>query len=110
MTFTHRFDPTTLREYDIRGTVGGTLSESDAFAIGRCLELEEKHYDRAAQGFRSICEHHPEATVAPQACYWAAVSENKATHSSDPLKSAARLLRERYPRSEWTKKASVWAA
>jgi phosphomannomutase len=37
MTFTHRFDPTTLREYDIRGTVGGTLSQSDAFAIGRCL-------------------------------------------------------------------------
>ncbi|HVC61617.1 MAG TPA: phosphomannomutase/phosphoglucomutase [Acetobacteraceae bacterium] len=35
MTFTHRFDPTTLREYDIRGTVGGTLFADDAFAIGR---------------------------------------------------------------------------
>ena len=37
MTFSHRFDPTTLREYDIRGTVGRTLSEADAFAIGRCF-------------------------------------------------------------------------
>jgi phosphomannomutase len=37
VTFSHRFDPTTLREYDIRGTVGGTLSETDAFAIGRCF-------------------------------------------------------------------------
>jgi len=37
VTFSHRFDPTTLREYDIRGTVGGTLSEADAFAIGRCF-------------------------------------------------------------------------
>jgi phosphomannomutase len=37
MTFSHQFDPTTLREYDIRGTVGGTLSEADAFAIGRCF-------------------------------------------------------------------------
>ncbi|HXA21147.1 MAG TPA: phosphomannomutase/phosphoglucomutase [Acetobacteraceae bacterium] len=37
MTFSHRFDPTTLREYDIRGTVGRTLSDADAFAIGRCL-------------------------------------------------------------------------
>jgi phosphomannomutase len=37
MAFTHRFDPTTLREYDIRGTVGGTLFEADAFAIGRCF-------------------------------------------------------------------------
>ena len=25
MAFTHRFEPTTLREYDIRGTVGRTL-------------------------------------------------------------------------------------
>ncbi len=37
MNFSHRFDPTTLREYDIRGIVGRTLSEADAFAIGRCF-------------------------------------------------------------------------
>lgn len=35
MPFQHRFDPTTLREYDIRGIVGRTLHEADAFAIGR---------------------------------------------------------------------------
>ena len=35
MGFQHRFDPTSLREYDIRGVVGRTLSEADAFAIGR---------------------------------------------------------------------------
>jgi phosphomannomutase len=33
--FRHRFDPTTLREYDIRGIVGKTLHDVDAFAIGR---------------------------------------------------------------------------
>ncbi len=33
--FQHRFDPTTLREYDIRGIVGKTLHGTDAFAIGR---------------------------------------------------------------------------
>jgi phosphomannomutase len=32
---THQFHPTTLREYDIRGIVGETLSEADAYAIGR---------------------------------------------------------------------------
>jgi phosphomannomutase len=37
MTFQHRFNPTTLREYDIRGIVGSSLSEVDAFAIGRCF-------------------------------------------------------------------------
>lgn len=31
----HRFDPTTLREYDIRGIVGETLGERDAEAVGR---------------------------------------------------------------------------
>ncbi|WP_448501761.1 phosphoglucomutase/phosphomannomutase PgmG [Sphingomonas sp.] len=32
---THRFDPTSLREYDIRGIVGKTLGPDDARAIGR---------------------------------------------------------------------------
>ena len=31
----HRLHPTILREYDIRGTVGETLHEDDAYAIGR---------------------------------------------------------------------------
>ncbi len=33
----HRFDPTVLREYDIRGIVGETLAEADARAIGRAF-------------------------------------------------------------------------
>src|SRR5689334_9564725 len=32
---THRFHPTSLREYDIRGVVGETLGPEDAYAIGR---------------------------------------------------------------------------
>jgi phosphomannomutase len=35
MAFTHAFNPTSLREYDIRGVVGKTLTEVDGFAIGR---------------------------------------------------------------------------
>lgn len=35
--FRHQFDPTVLREYDIRGIVGKTLKPEDAFAIGRCF-------------------------------------------------------------------------
>jgi phosphomannomutase len=31
----HNFHSTTLREYDIRGIIGETLSEADAYAIGR---------------------------------------------------------------------------
>ena len=31
----HRFHPTLLREYDIRGVVGRTLGGGDAYAVGR---------------------------------------------------------------------------
>ena len=32
---THEFNPTILREYDIRGIVGDTLTEADAYGLGR---------------------------------------------------------------------------
>jgi phosphomannomutase len=35
VTKPHRFDPTVLREYDIRGTVGRSISRDDAYAVGR---------------------------------------------------------------------------
>ena len=35
MSFSHKFPASSLREYDIRGIVGETLGEADAFAIGR---------------------------------------------------------------------------
>jgi phosphomannomutase len=41
---THQFNPTILREYDIRGIVGETLTEADAYALGRtyaAIGLEE---------------------------------------------------------------------
>jgi len=33
----HDFDPTLLREYDVRGRVGETLSAADAYAVGRAF-------------------------------------------------------------------------
>ena len=33
----HQFNTTALRDYDIRGVVGSTLTEVDAWAIGRCF-------------------------------------------------------------------------
>ena len=37
MSDAHRFHPTVLREYDIRGLVGKTLSAADALAVGRAF-------------------------------------------------------------------------
>jgi phosphomannomutase len=49
----HRFDPTILREYDIRGIVGETLSNDDAHAIGRAyaIMLAEAGGQRVAVGY-----------------------------------------------------------
>jgi len=49
----HRFDPTILREYDIRGVVGKTLSAADARAIGRAyvIALGEAGGRRVAVGY-----------------------------------------------------------
>jgi phosphomannomutase len=49
----HRFDPTILREYDIRGIVGKTLFPADAKAVGRAFAatLLETGGKRVAVGY-----------------------------------------------------------
>ena len=43
----HNFNPTILREYDIRGIVGDTLTEADAYALGRTFAA--KAHDEGAR-------------------------------------------------------------
>jgi phosphomannomutase len=50
MTKPHRFDPTVLREYDIRGTVGQNIGKDDAYAIGRGFGSAV-----ARKGGRQVC-------------------------------------------------------
>ena len=49
---THTFHPTVLREYDIRGIIGKTLGEADAYAIGRGFATLLRRAPAAA-GWRS---------------------------------------------------------
>jgi phosphomannomutase len=57
---THSFDPTILREYDIRGIVGRTLGGADAYALGRTFaaEARDQGASRIAVG-RDGREHSP---------------------------------------------------
>ena len=48
----HKFHPTVLREYDIRGTVGQTLSTADARAIGRAFGTLVQ---REGKGPKAVC-------------------------------------------------------
>ncbi|MGQ7392081.1 phosphomannomutase/phosphoglucomutase, partial [Streptococcus suis] len=49
----YQFNPTSLREYDIRGIVGKTLDEADATAIGRTFGtiVRRAGGTRVAMGF-----------------------------------------------------------
>jgi phosphomannomutase len=42
LAMTHQFNPTILREYDIRGIVGDTLKEADAYALGRTFAAKAR--------------------------------------------------------------------
>ena len=75
---THQFNPTILREYDIRGIVGDTLTEADAYALGRTFAALAQRRRRAG-GSPSA------ATAAPiRACSkqrWSAASPKAASTS-----------------------------
>ncbi len=49
----HQFHPSVLREYDIRGIVGDTLSAKDAYAVGRGIgsAIRRKGGERASVGY-----------------------------------------------------------
>ncbi len=46
----YNFDPSILREYDIRGIVGKNLSEDDAFALGRAFGTYVKRHPKTPKG------------------------------------------------------------
>ena len=47
---THRFHPTLLREYDLRGIIGETLTEADATAIGRSFGTRVRRANASKPG------------------------------------------------------------
>lgn len=73
------------------------------------LAFQHKDYKQAEQRYHSVCEGQGGASAAPEACYWEGVAAYKADHQAEHLHETYRKLAERYPESEWAKKASVWA-
>jgi hypothetical protein len=73
-------------------------------------EFARERYEEADRWFQQVCEQHPDSAAAPEGCYWAGVSEYKATNRPERLRDTARVLDERFHDSEWARKASVWAA
>ncbi|MCH8616461.1 phosphomannomutase/phosphoglucomutase [Sphingomonas sp. SM33] len=57
----HTFDRTILREYDVRGVVGKTLNESDAYALGRSFAALAK-----GEGAKKLAVGRDGRTHSPQ--------------------------------------------
>ena len=78
--------------------------------LGRArADFSARRYRDAERRFRAIVDRHAGSTWAPEARYWAGVSAYKESRDSALLRATAVALRERWPDSEWTRKASVWS-
>jgi outer membrane protein assembly factor BamD (BamD/ComL family) len=72
------------------------------------IAFQHKAFGDAEKRFRSLGENHQATAAAPEACYWAGVAAYKARNDVTALNATAKLLKEKYPASEWARKASVW--
>jgi hypothetical protein len=66
-------------------------------------------FANAERWYREVLEKYPATESAPEALYWAGVSQYKATNDPAPLAETATQFANRYQTSSWAKKASVWA-
>lgn len=73
------------------------------------LDVLGKQWESAEKRYAHVVDTYPNAKVAPEALYWRNVSRYSRTHDAAPLQAVAGELKERYPDSEWTVRASVWA-
>jgi hypothetical protein len=72
------------------------------------LDFDRKQFAHAGELYQTIYNRYPDAGVAPEAMYWEGVAAYKATNIPAPLGEAAKRLQQKYPDSEWSRKASVW--
>lgn len=102
-------DPTGTERYRIEGFLPAEdfLAELE-MGLGR-IAFEQERFDEAEREFQHVCDGFPGSSAAPQACYWAGVSHYKLTNTPETLKQTAEILKQRYPESEWTKRALVWS-
>jgi len=64
--------------------------------------------DRAVGLLQEVIEKHPISHAAPEAMYFKGVCQYKQTHKGDPLKQAYEMLQDKYPNTEWAKRAAPY--
>ncbi len=80
------------------------LMASVLLGIGK-MYFDRDAFKEAVGMFKRVLGDFPDTGAAPEAMFVKAVAEFKLTKETAPLKEAYRLLSEKYPDSEWTKRA-----
>jgi len=70
--------------------------------------FQRKDYGEAERRYREIVDRFPSSEAAPEALYWAGVSNYKATGDPSALRATTSAFGQRYQDTAWAKKASVW--
>lgn len=79
-----------------------------ALGVGKIL-YDTDRFAEAAARFDGILAEHPQAGAAPEAAFLRGVAEYKHTRDPKALRRTWDLLSERYPQSEWTRRAEPYS-
>jgi len=104
-------DPSGKEHYRIEGF----LPTDDFLAqlkLGYAQALfKSGNFADAEKSFRDLVEEFPTNNeVAPEALYWAGVSNYKGTGNGAALGETAKAFQSRYTDSPWAKRSAIWAA
>ncbi len=72
--------------------------------------FDGNHFNNAIQSLNSIIDLHPHAGVTPEAIFYLGVAEYKRYHDGSGLRRAFDTLQEKYPGSEWARRAQPYSA
>ncbi len=106
----------TILELDADGVerhrIEGFLPSDDFLSqlmLGRAqIAFAQQQWDEAEKRFREIVDKFPNTDAAPEALYWAGVSQYKGSNNSVFLQNTAKAFKEQYQDTTWAKKSSVW--
>ncbi len=67
-----------------------------------------KKWQDAERWARALVEKFPNSDLAPEALYWAGVAPYQASHDPKLLQQTAQEFTQRYQKSSWATRSSVW--
>ncbi|WP_424357172.1 thioredoxin fold domain-containing protein [Methanocella sp. MCL-LM] len=73
------------------------------------LAFQKGDYGKASECFDDAYKKHPKSDIASEAMYYAGVCKYKQSKDVNDLKNTYNSLKQSYPDSIWTRKASVWS-